>query len=83
MYVYSDVAIVQTSQVQVGEPSPISFTHWAHSSTLSSCEMLKRENEKKLEHGDHRPFFAALLSNSHNSIVHLLQRIKTVYFQNV
>jgi hypothetical protein len=27
MYVYSDVAIVQTHQVQVGEAIPISLTH--------------------------------------------------------
>jgi hypothetical protein len=35
MYVYSDVAIVQTRQVQVGEPIPISFTHRGRSSALS------------------------------------------------
>jgi len=46
MYVYSDVAIVQTRQVQVGETIPNSFTHWARSSALSSCEMLKRDKGK-------------------------------------
>ena len=50
MYVYSDVAIVQTHQVQVGEAIPISLTHWARSSALSSCETLKRKN-KILKHG--------------------------------
>jgi hypothetical protein len=56
MYVYSDVAIVQTQRAQVGEPIPISFTHRARSPALSSREMQKIDNKKAEERRPLRTF---------------------------
>jgi hypothetical protein len=47
MYVYSDVAIVQTLQVQVGEPIPISLTHQARSSLGHNVKRWKKTMEER------------------------------------